>query len=77
MCLPVGTILPPRSEAVRGAVGSTFSRARRAASRAAIDQAWDAARPPQDLIYGDGSAGSQIAEVIARAPLSIEKMLTL
>ena len=44
---------------------------------AAIRQAWDAPRPPQDLLYGDGSAGPQIAEAIATAPLTIEKMLTL
>lgn len=44
---------------------------------AAIREAWDAPRPPQDLLYGDGSAGPQMAEVIARAPLTIEKMLTL
>ena len=48
-----------------------------AAIRAAVEQVWDAARPPRDLIYGDGSAGPQIAEVIAKAPLSIEKTLTL
>lgn len=47
------------------------------AIKAAIEEAWSGARPPQDLIYGDGSAGPQIAEVISKAPLTIEKMLTL
>ena len=48
-----------------------------AAIRTAIEAAWDAARPPQDLLYGDGSAGRQIAEILAKAPLTIEKTLTL
>ena len=31
---------------------------------------------PQDTIYGDGSAGRQIADTLATCDLSIEKMLT-
>ena len=43
-----------------------------AAIRAAIEQVWDSARPPRDLLYGDGTAGPQIAEAIAKAQLTIE-----
>jgi UDP-hydrolysing UDP-N-acetyl-D-glucosamine 2-epimerase len=33
-------------------------------------------RYPQDLLYGNGRAGEQIADVLAKAPLRIEKQLT-
>jgi UDP-hydrolysing UDP-N-acetyl-D-glucosamine 2-epimerase len=33
-------------------------------------------RYPRDTIYGDGSAGQRISDVLARAPLQIEKRLT-
>lgn len=33
-------------------------------------------RYPQDTIYGDGRAGKRISQVLARAPLRIEKRLT-
>ena len=33
-------------------------------------------RPAPDLLYGDGTAGRRIADLIARVPLSIEKRLT-
>ncbi|MEX0696133.1 MAG: UDP-N-acetylglucosamine 2-epimerase [Dongiaceae bacterium] len=32
-------------------------------------------RPAPDLLYGDGTAGGRIADLIARVPLSIEKRL--
>ena len=32
-------------------------------------------RPTSDLLYGDGTAGGRIADLIARVPLSIEKRL--
>jgi len=31
---------------------------------------------PADMIYGDGTAGHQIADTLAKCDLSIEKMLT-
>ena len=33
-------------------------------------------RYPSDHIYGDGSAGARIADVLASAPLTIEKRLS-
>ncbi len=33
-------------------------------------------RPPSDAIYGDGRAGARIADLLAAAPLRIEKRLT-
>lgn len=33
-------------------------------------------RPPTDTIYGDGSAGERIAQLLATAPLRIDKRLT-
>ncbi len=33
-------------------------------------------RPAPDLLYGDGTAGGRIADLIAEVPLSIEKRLT-
>jgi UDP-hydrolysing UDP-N-acetyl-D-glucosamine 2-epimerase len=33
-------------------------------------------RQPPDTLYGDGTAGTRIAELIARVPLGIEKRLT-
>ena len=45
------------------------------ALEAAIRDAWNGPRPPQDQLYGDGTAGVQMAEAIARTPLRIEKML--
>jgi hypothetical protein len=31
---------------------------------------------PADTLYGDGRAGVRIADVLARAPLTVEKRLT-
>lgn len=42
----------------------------------AIDRMWALEDRPRDLIYGDGHAGQRIADVLATAELSIEKMLT-
>ena len=33
-------------------------------------------RPPADHLYGDGRAGTKIADVLATAPLTVEKRLT-
>ncbi|MEQ1575245.1 MAG: UDP-N-acetylglucosamine 2-epimerase [Vicinamibacterales bacterium] len=33
-------------------------------------------KAPRDLLYGDGKAGARIAEVLATAPLTVEKRLT-
>ena len=41
----------------------------------AIDRHLDNGRYPQDLLYGDGKAGGRIAELLAVAPLRIEKRL--
>ncbi|GLK57351.1 UDP-hydrolyzing UDP-N-acetyl-D-glucosamine 2-epimerase [Methylopila capsulata] len=43
---------------------------------AAIERMWTLSERPRDFIYGDGFAGRRIAEVLATADLSIEKMLT-
>ena len=42
----------------------------------AIAAMFDQDDRPQDMIYGDGSAGRQIADTLAVCDLSIEKMLT-
>ena len=42
----------------------------------AIDRCWAAEERHSDSIYGDGEAGRNIADVIAGAELSIEKILT-
>ncbi|NNE22570.1 MAG: UDP-N-acetylglucosamine 2-epimerase (hydrolyzing) [Rhizobiales bacterium] len=42
----------------------------------AIAAMFDQDERPQDMIYGDGSAGRQIADTLAVCDLSIEKMLT-
>lgn len=47
-----------------------------AAIRAAIDTCWASGERQSDPIYGTGDAGRNIADVIARADLSIEKTLT-
>jgi UDP-N-acetylglucosamine 2-epimerase len=33
-------------------------------------------KSPRDLLYGDGKAGARIADVLATAPLTVEKRLT-
>ncbi|MEZ4774556.1 MAG: UDP-N-acetylglucosamine 2-epimerase [Bacteroidia bacterium] len=43
--------------------------------KAAISQHISHNGTPQDDIYGDGSAGEQIAEVLSKVPFSIEKVL--
>lgn len=43
---------------------------------AAVERMWSSGERPRDLIYGDGHAGQRIADVLATAELSIEKMLT-
>ena len=43
---------------------------------AAIDLMWNRTDRLRDLIYGDGHAGQRIADVLAKAPLTIEKALT-
>jgi UDP-N-acetylglucosamine 2-epimerase len=47
-----------------------------ASIRTAIDAMWSRTDRPRDMIYGNGDAGTAIAEVLATAPLSIEKALT-
>lgn len=47
----------------------------RHAIRAAILAHRGNERPPQDTLYGNGDAGSRIAEVLSAAPLEIEKTL--
>jgi UDP-hydrolysing UDP-N-acetyl-D-glucosamine 2-epimerase len=42
----------------------------------AITAMWNRTDRPRDSIYGDGNAGRRIADVLAVADLSIEKMLT-
>ena len=44
--------------------------------QAAIDRCWHSGERHSDSIYGDGEAGKNIADVIAKAELSIEKRLT-
>jgi UDP-hydrolysing UDP-N-acetyl-D-glucosamine 2-epimerase len=48
----------------------------RSAIRAAIDQHLHDGRLPPDKLYGDGKAGTRIAERLAAAELTIEKRLT-
>ena len=43
---------------------------------AAIKNMWDKTERPRDLVYGDGYAGKRIADVLASAELTIQKMLT-
>ena len=42
----------------------------------AIGEMYEQGERPQDMIYGDGTAGRQIADTLATCDLSIEKMLT-
>lgn len=42
----------------------------------AIARMWEQTERPRDTVYGDGTAGKKIAEVLAKAPLTIEKSLT-
>jgi hypothetical protein len=48
----------------------------RAEIAAAVRRQAEHGRFPSDGLYGDGSAGVRIAEVLATAPLTIEKRLT-
>ena len=48
----------------------------RAAIEAAVRARWDAGRCPPSTLYGDGSAGQRIAELLAGVELTIEKRLT-
>ena len=43
---------------------------------AAIGKMWDMKDRLRDTVYGDGNAGKRIADVLAAAPLTIQKMLT-
>jgi UDP-hydrolysing UDP-N-acetyl-D-glucosamine 2-epimerase len=43
---------------------------------AAIRKIWESTERPRALVYGDGQAGQRIADVLATAPLTIQKMLT-
>ena len=43
---------------------------------AAIEQIRSNPRPERDLLYGDGKAGPKIADILATASVSIEKILT-
>ena len=43
--------------------------------RTAIDRCWGSEERASDTVYGDGEAGRNIADVVASADLSIEKML--
>ena len=43
---------------------------------AAIQKMWAMKERPRDLVYGDGFAGKRIADVLAKAELTIQKMLT-
>jgi UDP-hydrolysing UDP-N-acetyl-D-glucosamine 2-epimerase len=47
-----------------------------AAIQAAIDTMWSQTSRLQDTVYGNGNAGVNIANVLARVPLTIEKSLT-
>jgi UDP-hydrolysing UDP-N-acetyl-D-glucosamine 2-epimerase len=42
----------------------------------AIQAMWTLTERPRDLIYGDGHAGKRIADVLAKVPLTISKVLT-
>lgn len=48
----------------------------RAEISAAIKNMWSLKERPRDMVYGDGFAGKRIADVLATAELSIQKMLT-
>ena len=48
----------------------------RAEISAAIKNIWSMKERPRDMVYGDGFAGKRIADVLAKAELSIQKMLT-
>jgi len=48
----------------------------RAAIAAAIRRHRESPRPTPDHLYGDGKSGGRIAEVLATAPLTVEKRLT-
>lgn len=41
----------------------------------AIERVMADGRPPSDMLYGDGTAGRRIAELLAEVPLRIEKRL--
>ena len=43
---------------------------------AAIEKMWVMKERPRDLVYGDGFAGKRIADVLATAELTIQKILT-
>lgn len=47
----------------------------RRAIRAAVQMQLSRGRPPRDTLYGRGDAGRRIAEVLATAPLTIQKRL--
>jgi UDP-hydrolysing UDP-N-acetyl-D-glucosamine 2-epimerase len=57
----------------RNVVDVDYDRAR---ILAAVHAQSAGGRLPPDKLYGDGTAGTRIAELIARVPLSIEKRLT-
>jgi UDP-hydrolysing UDP-N-acetyl-D-glucosamine 2-epimerase len=42
----------------------------------AISTIWNRTERQRDTVYGDGDAGKNIADVLAKAPLTIEKTLT-
>jgi UDP-hydrolysing UDP-N-acetyl-D-glucosamine 2-epimerase len=46
------------------------------AIRESVDALFSNGKRPRDMIYGDGYAGKAIADVLASADLTIEKMLT-
>jgi len=73
--VPVVNIGSRQEGRERGAnvIDSSYEREEIAA---AIRKQTDCDRPSQDKLYGDGKAGPQIAEILARAPLTIEKRLT-
>jgi hypothetical protein len=48
----------------------------RAITKAAIERQLSNGRYPVTTIYGDGSAGRRIAQILADAPLSFEKRIT-
>ena len=48
----------------------------RAAITSAIQNMWNQQERPRDTVYGDGNAGQNIADVLAKVPLTIEKTLT-
>lgn len=47
-----------------------------AAIKAAIEKQLAHGRYPADTLYGDGSAGNKIADVLATCPLSVQKRIT-